>query len=354
MTHPLRFFAIAALTPVVLIALGAIFGGFFAILSLLYITLLSFFLDEGVSKIAGTADADADFTDANRLSATLAGAHFVLLPLVVFAISGGTGIGVWASLALLIAAGLFFGQVSNSNAHELIHRTDKRLFNMGKWVYISLLFGHHTSAHNKVHHRFVASDDDPNSAREGESFYAFAPRAWIGSFVAGYEMEKADSARSQKRRLNPYVTYVSGAILMLVLAYLIGGFGAVLVYLFLCAHAQIQLLLSDYVQHYGLMRAKRDNGSYEPVGDHHSWNSPHWFTSHLMMNAPRHSDHHAHPARPYPALRLPTAMQAPMLPYSLPTMATLALMPTLWNRVMGRALANWQAIRTQPDPTENL
>ncbi len=354
MTHPLRFFAIAALTPVLLIVLGAIFGGVFAILSLLYITLLPFFLDEGVSKIAGTADADADFTDANRLSATLAGAHFLLLPLVVFAISGGTGIGVWASLALLIAAGLFFGQVSNSNAHELIHRTDKRLFNMGKWVYISLLFGHHTSAHNKVHHRFVASEDDPNSAREGESFYAFAPRAWIGSFVAGYEMEKADSARSQKRRLNPYVTYVAGAILMLVLAYLIGGFGAVLVYLFLCAHAQIQLLLSDYVQHYGLMREKRDNGSYEPVGDHHSWNSPHWFTSHLMMNAPRHSDHHAHPARPYPALRLPTAMQAPMLPYSLPTMATLALMPTLWDRVMGRALANWNGIRTQPNSAENL
>ncbi len=352
MSYKLRYFAIVACLPVALLALGALFGGWFAIAALLYMTVLSFVLDEAISRLANTADPEDDFTPANRLSMALAIAHFLLLPLLVYTLSGGVifgnGISLGAGAALFLAAGLFFGQVSNSNAHELIHRTDKTLFNLGKWVYISLLFGHHTSAHNKVHHRFVASEDDPNSAREGESFYAFAPRAWIGSFLAGYEMEKADIARAKaagKRRLNPYLTYVAGAVAMVILAGLIGGAAGVLVYLTLCAHAQLQLLLSDYVQHYGLMRARRADGSYEPVADHHSWNAPHWFSSHLMMNAPRHSDHHAHPARPYPALRLPDATRAPMLPYSLPVMATLALFPTLWERVMGRSLRKWNQIR---------
>ncbi|WP_424944345.1 alkane 1-monooxygenase [Aliiroseovarius crassostreae] len=348
MTYKLRYFAVAAGLPVGVLVLGAFFGGWFAFCALIYMTLLSFALDEGIRKLAGTADPNDDFTSANQLSVLLVAAHFLLLPLMVLALSGGTGIGFWPGAALLFATGLFFGQVSNSNAHELIHRTDKRLFNLGKWVYISLLFGHHTSAHNKVHHRFVATEDDPNSAREGEIFYAFAARAWKGSFKAGYEMEKADIARAKsagKRRFNPYLTYLAGAGVMLFLAWVIAGVSGLAVYLVLCIHAQIQLLLSDYVQHYGLMRARQNDGSYEPVGDHHSWNSPHWFTSHLMMNAPRHSDHHAHPSRPYPALRLPDATKAPMLPYPLPTMATLALIPPLWNRVMTRSLAHWQDIR---------
>ncbi len=348
MSYKLRYFALAAMMPVGLLILGAVFGGWFALTSLIYMTLLSFLLDEGIGTLAETADPDDDFTTANQLSVILAIAHFILLPLVVFALSGGTGIGIWAGLALVFSAGLFFGQVSNSNAHELIHRTDKRLFNLGKFIYISLLFGHHTSAHNKVHHRFVATDDDPNSAREGEIFYMFALRAWPGSFKAGYEMEKADIQRAKqagKRRINPYVSYLGGAVFMLLLiGFAFGGLG-LFIYLIICFHAQIQLLLSDYVQHYGLMRTRREDGSYEPVGDHHSWNSPHWFTSHLMMNAPRHSDHHAHPMRPYPALRLPDATRAPMLPYPLPTMATLALIPPLWNRVMKRSLAHWQEIR---------
>ncbi len=109
-------------------------------------------------------------------------------------------------------------------------------------------------------------------------------------------------------------------------------------------------MLSDYVQHYGLMRTEiRPPGKLEPVGPQHSWNAPHWFTTHLMLNAPpRHSDHHAHPARPYPALRLRDG-EAPMLPYSLPAMAALALVPKLWQRVMGgRELRKWYAAHPRP------
>jgi alkane 1-monooxygenase len=96
-------------------------------------------------------------------------------------------------------------------------------------------------------------------------------------------------------------------------------------------------MLSDYVQHYGLSRRIMADGKPEPVGSRHSWNAPHLMSSALMLNAPRHSDHHANPARPFPALRLEDNM--PMLPRSLPVMACVALFPRLWRRVMDPRVA---------------
>lgn len=344
----IRLFALIALAPAGLIALGAGVGGWFVLAALLYITLFAFAADEAISAVTPAAEADADFTWANRLSISLAVVHFALLAWVVYALSGDW-LGWWEATALYIAASMFLGQISNPNAHELIHRPTRGLFRLGKWVYISLLFGHHTTAHNKVHHRYVASDRDPNSAREGESFYAFFPRAWIGAFKAGYRIECEDMARAGRAGPHPYVTYLAGAAGMLVIAGLIGGWGGVLALILLAFYAQVQLMLSDYVQHYGLMRAELRPGKLEPVGPQHSWNTPHWFTSHMMLNAPRHSDHHAHPARPYPALRL-HADEAPMLPRSLPTMATLALFPSVWRRIMGRELRKWYAEHPRPTP----
>ncbi len=342
MPHPVRAFAVASLTPVCLVAIAALFGGWWVVAALLYITVFAFCMDQLVAGNAAPAAPDVANAAANRLSVTLALAHFLLLALVVHALSADDGLGTIARVGLFFAAGQFFGQVSNSNAHELIHRSDRFLRNLGKWVYITLLFGHHASAHPKVHHRLVATRKDPNSAREGESFYAFAPRAWLGSFRAGLAVESADLKR-RGSGLHPYLTYGAGAGLTLALAALIGGWAGLLALLLLAAYAQMQLLLSDYVQHYGLTRAQGRDGRPAPVGPGHSWNAPHWFSARLMLNAPRHSDHHAHPARPYPGLALPDGGAAPMLPYSLPAMATLALFPTLWRRVMGRSLQKWRA-----------
>lgn len=333
MKNSVRFFAIAAAAPIPLLGLGALFGGVWVWAALGYITVLAFSLDQLVAITQNPAAPDAEFPAANRLSVVLATGHFAVLILAIIGLSGATNLGGGERFALFMAAGLFFGQISNSNAHELIHRGNRALHRLGTWVYISLLFGHHTSAHPLVHHRYVASPKDPNSARPGESFYRFAPRAWIGSFRAGFAAEKSRLARVERAMWwqNPYALYVSGAaaIALAVLA-LIGPAG-LLAYVALAAYAQTQLLLSDYVQHYGLNRAEID-GKLEPVGPQHSWNARQWFTSLMMLNAPRHSDHHAHPNTPYPNLILPQG--APMLPRSLPAMATLALFPSLWRRVM--------------------
>ena len=326
-------FAIATLLPVPLLSLAALLGGIWVVLTLIYMTGLVFGLDTLIDP-----EDPREFPAPDALSVAIAIFHFPLMALIVWSLSANE-ISATAKVALFLSAGMYFGQVGNSNAHELIHRSKRALHRLGMWVYISLLFGHHTSAHVLVHHRYVATDDDPSSARLGETYYQFVFRAWFGSFKKGLmaERERLDRiGRSQWH--NPYLTYGLGSALMIFVAFLVGGGLGVLLYVLLALYATSQLLLSDYVQHYGLRRSVTD-GKAEPVSDKHSWNAPHWFSSALMLNAPRHSDHHAHPARSFPDLRLPE--NAPTLPRSLPTMATLALFPTLWRRVMDHRARKW-------------
>lgn len=344
---PLMLFALVSASPLALFALGLWAGGAWAFAGLVYMTVLTAMLDQITGLFLGDAPDGAEFPAADALLVGLAVGHLAALPLIVWGVAGDSGLGGWQRAALFAGAGLWFGQVSNPMAHELIHRGSRGLFGLGVAVYTSLLFGHHASAHRLVHHRHAASADDPNSARAGEGFYRFFLRAWGGSFVKGWREETALRARSVSgkragRGLHPYAVYLGGAVLALAMAHILAGGWGVVVWAGLALHAQMQLMLSDYVQHYGLTRARRQDGRLEPVAAHHSWNAPHWFSSALMLNAPRHSDHHAHPARPYPALRLPGPDTAPHLPWPLPVACTLALVPPVWKRAIRPHLAKWR------------
>ncbi len=341
----LASFAAASLMPVPLLAGAALWGGLWGWAALIYLTLMAAALDEVIRAAVPGAESPSDLPGADAVSVALALTHFGILALAVAALAG-SWLGTVEKAALFAATAQFFGQVSNSNAHELIHRGSRTLHALGKWVYISLLFGHHSSAHPLVHHVHVATDRDPNSARRGEGFYRFFLRAWAGSFVKGFAAESARLERAGRPAWqHPYGTYIGGAVLILLIAGVLAGpMGAAWV-VALGLMAQSQLMLSDYVQHYGLRRRKLQDGKTEPVSDRHSWNSPQVFTSHMMLNAPRHSDHHAHPGRRYPALRLEAEM--PMLPRSLPVMATLALFPGLWKRVMNPRV---DAVMAEPRP----
>ncbi|MCK0097572.1 alkane 1-monooxygenase [Yoonia sp. F2084L] len=332
----LLHFGLATLTPAALLALGAIWGGIWVVAAVLYLTAMTSLLDRLIGADSNPQALEAD----QALSVTIACTHFALLPLTVWALAGQT-LGGLEKLGLFFAAGLWFGQVSNANAHELIHRQSRALHRLGMWSYITLLFGHHTSAHVLVHHRHVATAADPNTSRKGEGLYRYMIRAWAGSFRQGYLAERARLVRiGRPAWRNPYLVYVSGAALCLMAATKLGGWQGLVAYLALCGYAQSQLLMSDYVQHYGLTRAVQSDGKPEPVAARHSWNSPHWFSSALMLNATRHSDHHAHPGRHYPELTIPD--DAPMLPRPLPLMASIALIPPLWRRIMDPRVERWR------------
>ncbi|MDA5557061.1 alkane 1-monooxygenase [Shimia sp. MMG029] len=336
----MTWFWIATTIPVALLAFAGLAGGLWAVAAVVYMGALVHVMDRLVKGAAAKSGADGEFPSGLQLSLILGILHFPLMAIAVAALAGLTGLSLGAKICVFAAFGLFFGQVSNANAHELIHNAARFPRWLGMWVYISLVFGHHTSAHTKVHHIWVATDKDPNSARKGESFYRFWPRAWFGSFNAGLAAENTLRARATRETTpwHPYFVYVAGTAFFIILAALLAGWKGVLAYGLLATYSTMQLLLSDYVQHYGLRRGLKENGKPEPVGPQHSWNAPQLYTSALMLNAPRHSDHHTAPTRDYPALRLdPESM--PILPRSLPMMATLALWPRMWRRVMDPRVA---------------
>ncbi|PWK61103.1 alkane 1-monooxygenase [Roseicyclus mahoneyensis] len=327
-------YAIVTLIPALLIALGATVWGFGGVLALIWLTLVAAGMDRLLDPPVLDDHDHAPWSD--RLALGLGVIHFALVPLVLLAL-GDPRLSFGETLALLFATASFMGQVSHPNAHELIHRKTALSRGIGAAVYTSVGFGHHVSAHRLVHHRHVGTPDDPSTPLPGESFWAYLPRAWRGSFEAGLACEVD---RLERRGLsglsahNPYVVWVGGAALSLVIALVLAGVGGALALIVLAALFGGQVLMSDYIQHYGLQRLELPNGRVEPVAPHHSWNAPRGFSSYLMMNAPAHSEHHMHPDRPYD--RLDPQADVPTLPWSLPVMATLAMVPSVWHRVMDR------------------
>lgn len=335
-------FALASLTPFALLVLG--FSGFSAGLvgALAYMTVFIAVADQILPLMADDGAEGAEFPAANAILAVIGFGALVILPFGVAATLAMGPTGLFPRFCGALALGLWLGQVAVPAAHELIHRSAYRFVRLGVAIYVLLLFGHHTSAHRLVHHRHVATAADPNTARAGESFYRYFRRAWVGSFRAGLAAERhlrkgRQGLQGWSGPLQPYAVYLGGGGLVLILAWALAGWAGVGLWAALALHAQAQLLLSDYVQHYGLTRDEVTPGQSAPQTAAHSWNAAQWLSGHMMLNAARHSDHHLHPARPFPALRV--ADDAPRLPWSLPLACTIALLPPLWHRKMAPHLA---------------
>jgi len=321
----MHWFYMASLSaPIAALCAGWI-GGIWPSLALLWVTAGVFLLDH-----LGRRKQTQGTTGARSLPVLLAYAHLALIGLGLFLTAQAPLSG---AVPLMLSIGLISGQISHPNAHELIHASSRIKRMMGGMIYGTLLIGHHVSAHLRVHHVHVATPADPNSARFNEGFYAFFARAWIGSFRAGFQAEKhLRTGKSGFKHLHPYYAYLMWSAITLTSAAFIAGTYGVFIWVFIAIFAQSQILLADYVQHYGLTRKMGANKRYEPVGPAHSWNAPHWYSSAMMLNAPRHSDHHINPRKSFPALDLTSEM--PQLPHSLPVMAVIALYPPLWRRVM--------------------
>ena len=351
-------YAAITLPPLFLLLLGGLVWGGFAWIALLWLTLAAAIGDQVLSPPGQVPEDHMSWLE--RLTIILAIGHFTLMVVTLGALTSGD-LTFGQGIALLLGAASFIGQVSHPNAHELIHRDSRILRALGAAVYTSIGLGHHVSAHRLVHHAHVGTEVDPSTPLPSESFFAYVPRAWRGSFEAGLEAEMDILERRElgdAHITNPYWIWGFGAVFAFIASIIVAGpFGAVF-FVLLAGLGCLQILMSDYIQHYGLQRLELPNGRIEPVGPHHSWNAPRGFSSYLMLNAPAHSEHHMHPNRPYGALDSGAA--GPVLPYSMPIMAVLALMPDTWRRIMDKravkvmeaALAERLNPTPPPQPTE--
>jgi alkane 1-monooxygenase len=183
----------------------------------------------------------------------------------------------------------------------------------------------------------VATPEDPASSQLGESIYAFALREIPGTFVRGWNLEKTRLNRQGKatwsRHNNILQSYLMSAVLQGTLIYLFGW----IMLPFLAVHnvwAWFQLTSANYIEHYGLLRAKNRDGRYERCQPHHSWNANYVMSNLALFHLQRHSDHHASPMRRYQSLR--NFDDIPELPNGYYGMFVLAYIPWLWFRVMDR------------------
>ncbi|MBW4710230.1 alkane 1-monooxygenase [Roseobacter sp. YSTF-M11] len=329
-------FAAASLIPAGCLLLGAVFGGLWCYVAVLSISVLVVSLDR--SRLRAVASE----RQADWLPRAVTLAHFTVLPASIWAIGAPDHLTLGEAAAQLLGTGLFVGQVSNACAHELIHRADRLNRLLGTAIYCSLLNGQHVSAHLLVHHVFAGTAKDPNSAPMGQSFWRFFLRASVHEFIAGL---RAENRRRQHLpvRMHPYVVYGIGGLISLSASFILAGALGVFALLLLAVHAQMQLLLSDYLQHYGLRRHIAPDGKVERMGPQHSWNAPHDFSAALMLNAPLHSDHHMNPGRTFDRLRLETDTM-PTLPRSVPVMGAIALVPPLWRQIMDPRVRHYGAV----------
>jgi alkane 1-monooxygenase len=257
------------------------------------------------------------------------------------------------SVGLALTVAMVSGIAINT-AHELGHKRAR----MERWLSRVALaqsgYGHFFIEHNRGHHVRVATPEDPASSRLGESFYAFLPRTVIGSVRSAWELERVRLARLDSSPWTPRNDVLSAwAMSVALYAVLIAAFGVVVLpYLLIQAVLGFSLLeVVNYLEHYGLLRGKREDGRYERTRPEHSWNSNSVASNVLLYHLQRHSDHHANPIRRYQALR--HVEEAPQLPTGYAGMILTAVAPPLWRRVMDkRVLAHYggQASRANVHP----
>ena len=282
--------------------------------------------------------------------------QFVILLLMLWYVPQATHLNIAEKLMLFFGMGVMSGTIGIVYAHELMHQKDPLERWLADLLLASVLYSHFRSEHLRVHHLYVGTPRDPVTARYGEGFHRYFFRVLRDSPRSAWRAEAAMLARKNQTPFtakNPFARYAALQSAMLIIALIVGGWAGLFFFLFQALTAIWQLELVNYIEHYGLTRRHLGDGHYEYVLPRHSWNSAHKASNWLLINLQRHSDHHYKPDRRFPLLQNYSADQAPQLPYGYPVMTTMALIPSLWRRVMNPRVKAWRA-QFYPDITDWL
>ena len=335
--RPLKYLAAFQIPVVVWVSL--LLPGWWSFLAVVHVYGLIPLLDQVLPQSeANLSAAEEEAARSDRLYDLLL---YALVPIQVATlgfyltlVAGGGLTGV-ELVGKTLTMGICSAVLGINLAHELGHRVNRAERWMAKTLLLTSLNMHFIVEHNLGHHKRVATEEDPASGRFGESVYRFVIRSMWFSYLSAWEIERTRRGRRglpfwSVRNEMLQMTGIEVAALGLV-AWVLGPAGLA-AYVVTGVLAQMQLEIINYIEHYGLSRRRRDDGRYERVQAHHSWNSNHAFGRLVLFELTRHSDHHYQASRPYPVLR--HLEGAPQMPAGYPAMMLLSLLPPVWFSVM--------------------
>jgi alkane 1-monooxygenase len=246
-------------------------------------------------------------------------------------------ISFFETLGLTFSTGIIVGANGINVAHELGHRANKSEQALSKLMLLPALYQHFFVEHNRGHHKHVATDKDPATARFGENVYAFWFRSVSGSWRSAWALERERLQKENKPEWSLANEMLRFSVVQTLWLVGIGAFFGWKGLLGALAIAVVGFLLLEtinYIEHYGLQRKPLPSGRPEPVSPAHSWNSDHELGRIFLYELSRHSDHHYKATRKYQILR--HLDESPQLPFGYPAGILLALFPPLWFGVMNR------------------
>lgn len=239
----------------------------------------------------------------------------------------------------IASMGIMCGVIGINLGHELGHRTNRLEQLIGEALLLSSLENHFLPYHNRGHHHNVGTSNDPATARKNELLFVFWFRSQIGSYFQAWQIEK-ERLSIQKLPFfhysNRMIIYTILHLTLITLIYFFFGIQVMISFLFVALIGILLLETVNYIEHYGLVRNKKENGSYERVRRWHSWNSNHVLGRIVLFELSRHSDHHFKADRPYQLLE--SHDESPNMPTGYPGMMLLAFVPPLFFRIMNNRI----------------
>jgi alkane 1-monooxygenase len=210
---------------------------------------------------------------------------------------------------------------------------------------LKTLYIHFFTEHLHGHHKNVATPLDAASANLGDNVYSFVLRSISHSYGSSYRIERDKF----KRPFLLNLTVWSVIITFLLPALVWWKFGGKAMFFFsLNAFLQVFFLeVINFIEHYGLRRQQLKDGSYEPVNVTHSWNTPARITNYVLFKLQRHSDHHENSFKEYQVLE--SLPQSPHLPHGYSVCIFMALLPPLWDAVLGPYAKEYQETKHLPN-----
>jgi alkane 1-monooxygenase/p-cymene monooxygenase len=242
---------------------------------------------------------------------------------------------------------LFVGFVIGAPpVHELFHREEFVLRWLGRVGQCLVFDPWREITHVVTHHMRVATPDDPDYARRGDTVYGHFVRTFPRQWAEAYHLEKMMWTKRGRKWYDPRNAWIYKALVLVVftgILFALGGFkGTVLAVLSLLLGPRMLLEVFNYVNHYGLISATP--GRFEK---HHTWNHITPLTRILALEITNHAGHHEDSYKPFYKLEPdPTGPVQP--PFLL--CVILAFVPPLFFMMIKPLLKDWDETRaTEPE-----